>query len=255
MAVATLNYWSPSITKETQCCVLLPERQPQPGPYPVFYLLHGLSDDYSAWLRWTSLERYVRDLPLIVVLADGHRSFYTDASNGLAYEQAIVKDLVGLIDGQFRTVKSAAGRAIGGLSMGGYGAMKLGLKYPRLFGSVSAHSGVYLHVKERWWEKEDRGNWPEMLRIYGDEATCQANDPFALAEKLKPEKAPAIWMDCGVNDFLLRDNRELHAYLKKLGIKHTYKEFPGEHSWAYWDEHIQQAIAFHRRSLGIGRRA
>lgn len=253
MALANINYWSPSIQKETQCCVLLPERQPQAGPYPVWYLLHGLSDDYSAWLRWTSLERYVRDLPLIVVLADGHRSFYTDGVQGFAYEQAIVKDLVGFVDRSFRTVKSARGRAIGGLSMGGYGAMKLGLKYPNLFGSVNAHSGVYLHVKERWWENPEHRYWPEMARIYGDEQTCAANDPFALAAKLDPAKAPALWMDCGVSDFLVRDNRELHAHLKKLGIKHTYKEFPGDHNWGYWDEHIQQALAFHRRALGIGK--
>jgi putative tributyrin esterase len=255
MAVAQVNYWSPAITKETQCCVLLPERQAQGGPYPVWYLLHGLSDDYSAWLRWTSLERYVRDLPLIVVLADGHRSFYTDASDGLAYEQAIVTDLLGFVDTNFRTVKSAKGRAIGGLSMGGYGAMKLGLKYPKLFGSVNAHSGVYLHIKERWWEREDNQRSPESRRIFGDERTCRENDPFALAEKLAPAKAPAIWMDCGVGDFLLRDNRALHAHLKKLGIKHTYKEFPGDHNWGYWDEHIQQALAFHREALGVGKRA
>lgn len=253
MAVAQVNYWSPSLTKETQCCVMLPERQAGKGPYPVWYLLHGLSDDYSAWLRWTSLERYVRDLPLIVVLADGHRSFYTDATDGFAYEQAIVRDLLSFVDQHFRTVRSAKGRAIGGLSMGGYGAMKLGLKYPHLFGSVNAHSGVYLHVKERWWEKEDNPWAAEQRRIYGTEQACKENDPFALAAALKPERAPAIWMDCGVDDFLLRDNRELHAHLKKLGIRHTYKEFPGGHSWAYWDEHIQQALAFHRRTLGIGK--
>lgn len=252
MALLDVNYWSPSLAKESQCAVLLPERQPHPGPFPVFYLLHGLSDDYSAWQRWSSIERYVRDLPLIVVMADGDRSFYTDATDGAAYESAIVKDLLGFIDSHFRTVKSAKGRVIGGLSMGGYGAMKLGLKYPDKFCSLSAHSGVYLHVQERWWEREEEGAWmSEARRIYGTEQACRDNDPFALAAKLKPAKAPAIYLDCGVDDGLLRDSRALHAHLKKLGLKHTYKEYPGAHNWAYWDEHVQQALEFHRKALGI----
>ncbi|MBU0606507.1 MAG: esterase family protein, partial [Armatimonadetes bacterium] len=71
MAFVNVNYWSPSLVKETACHVLLPDRQTRKGPYPVFYLLHGLSDDYTAWQRWTSIERYVREWPLIVVMPDG----------------------------------------------------------------------------------------------------------------------------------------------------------------------------------------
>lgn len=251
MALLNVNYVSPSIVKETSCNIILPDRQSHKGPFPVFYLLHGLSDDYSAWQRWTSLERYVRDLPLIVVMPDAHRSFYCDATHGHAYEAAIVEDLISFVDTHFRTIRGAKGRAIGGLSMGGYGAMKLGLKYPNKFCSISAHSGVYLHVAERWWEQPD-GRWPEELkRIYGDEQACVSNDVFPLAEKLDPKKAPAIWMDCGQSDALLRDNQTLHKHLKKLKIKHEYHEFPGDHNWAYWDEHIQQALEFHRKTLGI----
>jgi len=251
MACLQINYWAPSLAKETACCVLLPDRQSHPGPYPVFYLLHGLSDDYSAWLRWTSLDRYVRDLPLIVVMPDGHRSFYTDAVQGYAYEKAIVQDLLDFIDRHFRTIRTARGRVIGGLSMGAYGAMKLGLKYPQKFAAVSAHSGVYLHIKERWWDNPQESRAPELARIFGDERTCQENDVFALAERLNPQRAPAIWMDCGREDPLLRDNRALHAHLTKLKIKHVYREFPGEHNWAYWDIHIQDALAFHKKILGI----
>ena len=251
MALLNINYWSPSLMKDTQCNVILPERNPAAGPYPVFYLLHGLSDDYSAWVRFSAIEQHVRDLPLIVVMPDGDRAFYTDATDGQAYESAIVKDLIGFIDRHFRTIKSAKGRVIGGLSMGGYGAMKLGLKYPDKFCSLSAHSGVYLHVQERLWEQEQGAWMVEARRIYGTEKACRDNDPFALAEKLNPEKAPAIWMDCGVDDGLLRDTRALHEHLSRLNLKHTYNEFPGSHSWPYWNEHVQQALAFHRKVLGI----
>jgi len=251
MAFLNVNYWSPSLVKETACHVLLPDRQARRGPYPVLYLLHGLSDDYTAWQRWTSLERYVRELPLIVVMPDGHRSFYCDATDGYAYESAIVKDLIGFMDTHFRTIKGGQGRVIGGLSMGGYGAMKLGLKYPQKFCAVSAHSGVYLHIKERWWEQGEGAWMAEAQRVYGTEKACRENDPFALAERLDPAQAPAIWLDCGDEDGLLRDNRELHAHLKRLKIKHEYHEFPGSHNWDYWDEHVQQAIAFHCKVLGI----
>lgn len=253
MAFVNINYWSPSLVKETGCHVLLPDRQAAKGPYPVFYLLHGLSDDYTAWQRWTSLERYVRELPLIVVMADGHRSFYCDATDGHAYESAIVKDLVGFVDTHFRTIKSGKGRAIGGLSMGGYGAMKLGLKYPDKFCSISAHSGVYLHTQERWWEEGDNRAWMgEAKRIYGTPKAIEENDVFALAARLDPAKAPAIRVDCGLEDGLLRDNQALHAHLKKLKIKHEYHEFPGSHNWGYWDEHVQEAVQFHARALGLG---
>ena len=188
---------------------------------------------------------------MLVVLADGNRSFYCDAANGPAYERAIVGDLITFIDTHFRTLKRGGRRAIGGLSMGGYGALKLGLKYPGKFCSVSAHSGVYRHVRDAWWEREDNPWAEEQRRIYGSDGARRENDPFLLAEKLKPERAPAIWIDCGKDDGLLEDNRAMRRHLRKLGIKHTYREYPGGHNWAYWDEHIQDAIEFHRKAFGI----
>src|SRR5579859_5151833 len=121
MSCAEIKYFSDALVKATSATVLLPECR-QPGPYPVLYLLHGLSDDNTAWQRKTSIERYVQDLPLIVVMPDGGRSFYTDAVAGMAYETAIVRDLVGFIDRVFQTNPTREARCIAGLSMGGYGA-------------------------------------------------------------------------------------------------------------------------------------
>ena len=234
MAIAHVNYFNKALTKEVAFYALLPDRQDKPGPYPVYYLLHGMSDDYTAWLRWTSLERYVRELPIIVVLPDGDRCWYCDLENGPQYESALVRDLVPFVDRMFPTIASREGRALGGLSMGGYGSVKLALKYPDLFCSVAAHSGAYSLARMR------------------DAKLPAVDDPFELAEKMDRSLIPAIRFDCGVDDFLIEHNREFHAHLDSLGIPHEYQEFPGAHTWDYWDEHVQEAIKFHCKALGIG---
>lgn len=233
MAVAHLNYFNGPLQKEVGFLALLPDRQEKPGPYPVYYLLHGLSDDYTAWLRWSNIERYVRELPLIVVLPDGDRHWYCDTPDGPAYEKSLIAGLIPFVDRYLPTVASREGRVIGGLSMGGYGAMKLALKYPELFCSVAAHSGAF-----------NLRNDPTRKLAHID--CC-----LELASALPSGAAPAIRFDCGVDDFLIEQNREFHRHLDSLGIPHEYEEFPGGHSWDYWDEHVQEAITFHRHVLGI----
>lgn len=248
MAVCEIKYFSKAIQKATAATVILPEGDFKP-PFFTFYLLHGLSDDHTIWQRRTSIERYVHDLPLIVVMPDSGRGFYCDAQVGMAWETAIVGDLVSYIDTVFQTNATREGRCIGGLSMGGYGAVKLALKHPHLFSSAVSHSGAvtfghYPFQSEDPWQKEFR-------LIVGENPTGGENDPLALAKKLKPEDRPALRIDCGVDDFLLEQNREFHAYLNQIGYDHEYEEFPGAHTWEYWDVHVQEAIAFHRKNLGF----
>jgi putative tributyrin esterase len=235
MAVAQINYFNTALEKESSFIALLPDRCPKPGPYPVYYLLHGLSDNETAWLRWSSIERYVRDLPLIVVLPDGDRRWYSDWPDGTAYGRAITESLIPTVDRMFQTVAAREGRALGGLSMGGYGSMKLALQHPDMFCSVVSHSGAYSVVRE------------------GNFGIPAENCPFTLAESLDRALTPAIRFDCGVDDFLIQHNRDFDAHLTALGIPHEYEEFPGEHTWDYWDEHVQEAIAFHCKALGIAR--
>jgi len=249
MAVCTLHFHGEAIQKASSMNVIFPHRSDVQGPFPVLYLLHGLSDDHTIWCRRTSLERYVRELPLIIVMPDGGRSFYTDAAEGLPYEQHIMADVIGFVERTFNVRADREGRAIGGLSMGGYGAMKLALKYPQVFGSVVAHSGTY---DMRFILRPDNPSRPERRRIFGDDAIGGPDDVFALAERLDPAQAPRIRFDCGVDDFLIEYSRALHAHMQALGIPHAYAEYPGAHTWAYWDEHIQEAIAFHWSTFGKG---
>jgi S-formylglutathione hydrolase FrmB len=131
--------------------------------------------------------------------------------------------------------------------MGGYGAMKLALKFPDRFCSVVSHSGALAVASQPFRPELET----ELIRLFGPNPQGGPEDVFALAERLDPPLRPAIRFDCGVDDFLLQHNRDFHAHLNRLGLPHEYEEFPGGHSWDYWDLHIQEAIAFHARSLGL----
>jgi len=221
------------------------------GPFPVFYLLHGLSDDHTAWTRRSSIERYVAGLPLIVVMPNGERGFYTDAKDRpkAAFETNLVKDIVGFVDRTFQTIPTREGRVIAGLSMGGYGAIKLVLKYPDLFCAGVSHSGA-VGFARRDFGGDDWGR--EWTPVFGASPAGGLDDPFALAEKIDRAKLPALRIDCGVDDFLIEENRAFDAHLTALDIPHEYEEHPGGHTWEYWDQHVQETVAFFKRVLNLG---
>lgn len=213
-------------------------------------LMHGLSDDYTIWQRRTSIERYVADKPLIVVMPDGGRGFYVDALQGFAYLQAVAYELPGLmkhwytVDGQWCTA---------GLSMGGYGAFRVALERPEVFRSAVSLSGAMTigrYYPTETAETDHPRDEPfirEFLPVFGKAEPGGPNDLVALAQKASP--LPALRFDCGTEDFLLNSNRTLDSEMTTLGIPHEYEEFPGDHNWEYWDEHIQEAIAFSLRNL------
>lgn len=239
MALLHVNYWSSALEKQSGAYVILPDGE---GPFRVVYQLHGLSDDYTIWLRRTSIERYAEKAGMMVVLLDGGRSFYVDTHPGLGRYESHILETVRFMDRTFRTIPGPEGRAIGGLSMGGYGAVKLGLKYPDIFGSVASHSGA-LDIAALCRESL----CAELQVIFPNGKVRADEDPFVMAAKPLPK--PALYFDCGVNDFLIEQNRRFHAHLQNLGVAHTYKEFPGEHTWEYWDKHIVGALMFHNRHL------
>jgi putative tributyrin esterase len=250
LAFCELKYFSRALCKATAASIILPQNDAD-GPFATFYLLHGLSDDHTIWQRRTSIERYVADYPLLVVMPDGGRGFYCDAKEGEAWETALMRDLIGYVDKVFHTKPTRAGRCIGGLSMGGYGAIKLALKHPDMFCSAVSHSGALAHAHRPTRPDPDQPFPTELRCIFGEHPEGGPDDLFVLAERVLPSKRPSLRIDCGMGDFLLEDNRALHAHLKKIGYPHEYLESPGEHEWGYWDLHVQEAIAFHARHLGI----
>ncbi len=249
MAFATINYFSKSLVKASSFNIVFPDDAAIPKPWSVFYLLHGLSDDHTIWMRRTSIERYVAGLPLVVVMPDGGRGWYTNGIEGYAHEDDLIKDVVGLVDRTFPVKAERSGRAIGGLSMGGYGAVKVGLKHHEMFASINSHSGALGFA--RISGEDARKLSPEFTRIFGKSPKDGPEDPFAIVQKIDHGRVPAMRIDCGVEDFLLDQNRQFHAHLDSLHIAHEYQEYPGSHDWAYWDKHVQEAVAFHARNLNL----
>ena len=232
------------LEKMTSFVAIVPDDKP--GPFPVLYLLHGLSDDHTAWTRRTSLERYVDGLPLIVVMPNGERSFYTDSQSNpkAAFETFLTRDLIGFVDRTFRTIPTRAGRVLAGLSMGGYGAIKLAMKHPELYCAAVSHSGA-VGFGRRTFEAGT-----EWAAIMGEHPSSGMNDIFALTPSIDLAVLPALRIDCGVDDFLIEENRALDAHLTALGIPHEYEEHPGGHDWVYWNFHILDTLKFFGSVLG-----
>ncbi|MBN2713986.1 MAG: esterase family protein [Planctomycetes bacterium] len=215
-------------------------------PYPVVYLLHGLSDNHTAWLRNTTLEMTAEKYPFMIVMPDCVRSFYCDSGLG-NYESYIVKDLVPYIDRIFPTRAERRYRATAGLSMGGYGAIKFGLKYPELFGTAAGHSSAVGFGHERIGDISDVSD----IAVVCKTADKESNDPYLLAEKCPKAKRPNLYFDCGRDDFLYQSNESFKKHLTKIKFPHTYKRFSGVHNWEYWNEHIADSLAFIAKSMKV----
>ena len=248
MALCEIHWSSRVLGKCVGTHIILPE-QGEP-PFPVFYLLHGLSDDYTMWHRRSRIEWYVRDLPLIVVMPDGYRGFYTNNENGPAYATYMAEELTAMVERNFPARSERAARCIGGLSMGGYGALRLALGYPETYLSANSHSGALGFGHKPVDDADPRAE--EFRRILGDDPTGSEHDLFALATRCHQRNTlPFLRVDCGVDDFLIDHNRAFRHHLEALDIPHEYEEFPGAHTWDYWDLHIREALEFHCRHLGI----
>jgi len=240
MSSATVQFFSDALGKWTQYNLLLPDSGET--PFPVLMQLHGLSDDRNAWVQRFNFLRHVERYPMVVVLPDGGTSGYlnwkvSDRLHKRRYEDLLMTDIPAHLARQFNI--SDGPWAIGGLSMGGYGAVRLGLKYPDRFCSIWGHSSAFVI---------DKMVDPALIEDAED-----AN-PFRHAETLvRREECPVISFDCGVDDKLIDHNRRFHAHLDALGIDHHYAEHAGGHTWDYWDAHVPEALAQHARVFGIER--
>jgi S-formylglutathione hydrolase FrmB len=237
MARLDISYYSPALGKAQRAVAIVPEGAV--APYKPLLLLHGLSDDESIWTRRTSIERYVEGKPWVVVMPDGGRGFYTDAVEGFAYGTAIGKELPDLME---KWLPLSKDWAVGGLSMGGYGAVRLALTYPERFKSAHSHSGAMDYAHDRVPDTDTPWG-KEYARIVGAMPGGGPNDLYHLASTASAR--PRLRIDCGTEDFLLQSNRGFDKHLKSLSWGHVYEEHSGGHDWTYWDLHIQSALEWH----------
>lgn len=262
MPWAQVHWRSNVIGKQTEMQVLLPSVGAP--PFAALYLLHGIGGDSTTWLRHSRLEWYLRNLPLIVVLPEGGRGFYTDNEEGPAYARHMGEEVPAFVERTFHAKPARGARAIGGVSMGGYGALRVALGYPDRFCSVHSHSGAVmrmnLDVSPRQARKNEilRRHPPEFLaelqRVFGRRPVGTKHDLLALIlrARRRHRRLPRILIDCGSEDSLIGPNRDLHQALADHRVPHTYREFPGDHDWDYWDLRIREAVAFHAGNLHLG---
>jgi S-formylglutathione hydrolase FrmB len=261
MPWAQVHWRSEVLEKQTAMQVILPSvGRP---PYATFYLLHGLSDDSTIWLRRSRIEAYVRELPLIVVMPDGYRGFYTDNEAGPAYGRHFAREVPEFVERNFPAKPVRSARAIGGLSMGGYGALRLAFGHPEKFCSVNSHSGALMRFnldlgprqarRDQVFRKYPPAFFAEMRRVFGRRLLGTRHDLLRLIQhaRRRHQRLPAMLIDCGTEDSLLAYNRRFHEELQARKVPHTYREFPGGHDWDYWDLHIREALAFHARNLHL----
>ena len=244
------HFYSQTLDINTAAYVLLPEyahmEQLAGAPLPTLYLLHGLSGDHTDWVRNTRIAQYARKYRIAVVMPAVNRSFYTDMAHGAKYWSFVSDELPRVMERFFPLSHERAGRFAAGLSMGGYGAMKLGLLKPERYAAVAALSApLWMHAALDGQEN-DPAFARELMDIYGSREALLAGDGnLALAaEQLAPADAPRLYACCGTADFLYEANELFIArYGEKLNI--TYLREPdADHTWDYWDKAIRDVLAW-----------
>ena len=249
------NCYSHALMRRVDFNVLLPENDKNGDntgvkgeKYKTLWLLHGLSSDQHSWIRRTSIERYAEEYGIAVVMPNVDRSWYTDTAYESQYFTFITKELPEICRGCFKGMSDAReDNMIAGLSMGGYGAVKAALLCPESYGYCASLSGA-LDITRKGrpyvlneWRSIFGFNIDSALELEGTE-----HDVFAAARKNHDNgiKFPRLYLWCGTEDTLLNVNNSFHSLLDELGVPHLYETSEGNHTWKYWDLHIQSALKY-----------
>lgn len=224
--------------------------------FPVLYLLHGYTGHYSDWVTKTGLVKYAAHYEEIIVMPEDENGWYVNnyANPKLEWQSYIIDDLIPYVDSHYRTVSARKGRAIAGLSMGGYGAMLMGLKYHQLFAAAASLSGVFASAEPAFEEALPAGDPIHKVieEDFGplDNPTRRTNDPFLLIREIPVSELPVLYIAIGSSDSLLQMNRDFVHILSEYKIPYHYCEVPGKHEWPVWDSQIQRVLALQAPVIG-----
>ncbi|MBL7254417.1 alpha/beta hydrolase [Paractinoplanes lichenicola] len=242
MALIHVDFSAESLDLATSMTVVLPQEGATPPP--VLYLLHGLTDDHTAWTRYTSIERYAYDHNLAVVMPQVHRSFYADEAYGMKFWTFLSDELPGLVHRFFRVSDKREQTYVAGLSMGGYGAFKWALRRPEQFAAAVSLSGA---LDLSWLQhKDERPHIREVMeRVFaGRDVTGTDDDLLHLIENADKGALPRLMLRCGTGDHLFEQNERFVHACARAGIPLDSEFEPGGHEWSFWDRHIPRALDF-----------
>lgn len=276
MARLTLNHFSQTLQMGMTLTACLPEKAQGIGmngnagwdgerPLKTLYLLHGNTDDQTSWQRQTSIERYAMTHNLAVIMPTTHLAAYTNQRYGLRYFDYIAYEVPEISGRYFPLSDRREDQFVAGLSMGGYGAMKIGLSRPDFFSHIiSLSPGIDrlflvremlgtirsmedLRARQQDLPPDHHKRLMQFFTNFGSVDEYERSDHDNLFELAKTvargqTHLPNIYVACGTEDFLLEPNRRFHQLLSQLGIEHEYHEAPGIHNWEFWDEHIQHGL-------------
>ena len=242
MSILRADFYSEQLTMNTSAIIMLPDDIPN-SRARVLYLLHGLSDNCTGWMRLTGIERYARERKMAVVMPEVQRSFYTDMAYGLPYFTYVSEELPAVCRRMFGLGAAREQNYIFGLSMGGYGAMKCALTYPDRYAGAASFSGV-CDLRRTVERRSISLHESEIAAIFGEEkAVPPKDDLFVLAERLSGD-APGLYLSCGEQDGLYAANERFSAHLASLSLAHRFDHWPGAHTWDFWDTSLRAALAY-----------
>lgn len=258
MAFFQCNFHSAALGMEAPVNVIFPQHQASATQIgmksgrdadlpPVLYLLHGQSDDHTIWMRRTSIERYAAQYGIAIVMPNGHRSYYSNLSSGMRFWDYVSQELPGLIADAFRVSTRREDTFIAGLSMGGFGTLRLAMRCPERFAAAGAMSSV---IDPDWLLHPSlNGAYNSLYRdCFGDAPLPGSEfDLFHLADEMvsscKTKGAmPRFFITCGESDGFFKRNAEFAGYLESKGVDAQWHPTPGNHSWELWDKQIQKIL-------------
>jgi S-formylglutathione hydrolase FrmB len=249
MALVRCDFFSEVLEVGTSMTVLLPQASEDQigistssttrGDFPLLYLLHGLSDDSTAWLRYTSIERYAAPLGLAVVMPQVQRSFYADEVHGERFFTFLSDELPEVVQRFFRVSREREDTFVAGLSMGGYGALKWALHRPGQFAAAASLSGALdlEAINQDEWRK------PLMQRVF-DGRVGPRDDLFTLLADADVESLPSLYVGCGTEDHLYEHNVRFVDAATAAGVDVQVDFRAGEHEWGVWDAAIRDVLAW-----------
>ena len=257
MRSVDVTFSSAALGRDVPYRVFLPAAVAPGAKDPVVYLLHGGGGGFRDWSNDSGVASYAAQ-GLILVMPEGGSSYYVNSATRPAdrYEDFIVEDLIPDVERRFPARSDRTGRAIAGVSMGGYGAIRIAFDHPDLFAFAGTISAA-LDVPSRPFSIHRVGQWRRFRAIFGDigSPTERAGDPFLLEQTADPARMPYLWLAAGRQEALLGANRRFANDLRQRGFQIEFHTAPGGHDWQQWNEQIPGLFASLEQHIGEGSHA